>query len=416
MISTLDDALAALLDFAVRRGPDHDSVAVERQALSLLGDPQRRLRVIHVTGTSGKTSTCHFLQGLLQACGRRTGMTVSPHISAINERVQIDGRPLEPRQFCADVEHVLDRLTPLRGVMTYFEVVIALAWWVFAREQVDDAIVEVGIGGLHDATNVVDRLDKVAVIGPIGLDHTEVLGDTVTQVAAQKAGIIGPGNHSFVLNQDESVLEVVRRRAEQVQATVTVVEPDPARDLSLPVFQRTNWAMARHVVAYLARRDGFLEPTPDQVEVAKTMAPPARFERFDVAGHEVVLDGAHNPQKMDGLARTLRGAGYPPMPTLATLSRGDVTKVEATVAALKPLVTTLIIPEFVLGRADLVKESIPASVMADQARRLGVSARIVSDLDAGLDALLAQSSRRLLITGSLYLAGLVRPRLIHWER
>ena len=407
MIADLDEALQALFDFTSVRVPGRSSVETMRRAMGLLGDPQERLRVVHITGTSGKTSTSYYVRALLEAAGRRTGMTVSPHIQSLNERVQIGGAPLAEPQFCSYLDRMLAHLEPMRGQLTYFELVICLALWVFAEEDVEYAVVEVGIGGERDATNICFRPDKVAVIAPVGLDHTEKLGNTIAEIAAQKAGIIVPGGTCFMARQSGEAMEVVEAHARRIGAVVHVVEP--AEGEFHPSYQRVNWALARAAVGFLSERDRF--DLPRDMDRYRTVTPPARYEWFSVGGHRILLDGAHNPQKMAGLVGALREEGLGPFPTLATLSTAPHDKLVQTLEAMAPVVSHLIIPEFTLGHDDKTKISVPAGDVAAIAADLGIPARIIPDLPSALDALLADPSPDLLITGSLYLAALVRPLL-----
>jgi len=449
-VRTLDDAVEALLGFSGVRAAGHSALAAMAQAMPLLGDPHERLRVVHVTGTSGKTSTAYFVRALLEEAGFTTGLTVSPHIEAINERVQIGGVPLAADRFCAYVNEVLDRLAPLRGHLTYFELVVSLALTVFAREQVEYAVVEVGIGGTRDATNICRRADKLAVITPVGLDHTEKLGSTIAAIAAHKAGIIVPGGWAVVAGQSDEALDVIRARAAEIGARVEAVPPhvipakagtpgrsprDPARGLGtdptsgygvpacagmtvgggLPAYQLSNWALAYAAVRHLSERDGFAMPSAAALTRTLAVTPPARFEWFTGPDRRILLDGAHNPQKVAALVDSLRAAGLPPVPALVTLSTAPPDKVTATLAALAPAVSHLVIPEFTLGHDAKVKVSVPAGEVAAAARAAGIPVRVIPDLRAAWAELLADPAPDRLVTGSLYLAALVRPWLIHWS-
>jgi dihydrofolate synthase/folylpolyglutamate synthase len=431
MIASLTEALDALFDFAGVNDATHSPLSAMSQALALLADPHRRLRVIHVTGTSGKTSTSYAIRALLEAAGRSTGLTVSPHITSINERVQIGGRPIDPVEFCERTDRLLHSLVPLRGQLTYFELVLCLAFTAFAERDVDYAVVEVGIGGTNDATNVARRSDKIGVIGPIGLDHTERLGSTLAKIAAHKAGIMTPAGVAFLARQSGEAMAVVEAEAARIGAELHVVEPGQEDDSVFPsrwpLFQRANWAMALAVVRHLARRDGFDPPSADQVrhmvatgwvepfqvsERRVAITPPARYEWLTVPGHRVLLDGAHNPQKAASLVQAARSEGCAPMPTLATLSQAPIEKLRATLAQLAPLMSHLIVPEFTLGRDGKVKRSMPAQAVLAVARQCGIQAEPALSLHAGLDTLLARTEADLLVTGSLYLAATVRPWLL----
>ncbi|MCA9326649.1 hypothetical protein KC976_03555, partial [Candidatus Saccharibacteria bacterium] len=158
-----------------------------------IGSPQEKIRVVHVAGTSGKTSTSYYAAALLRAAGLQVGLSVSPHVDQINERLQINGQPLSEAEFCQVLTEFLNAIKDAPVKPSYFELLTAMAFWEYARRGVDAAVMEVGLGGLLDATNVISRRDKICLITDIGLDHTEILGDTLVEIAQQKAGIIQPG-------------------------------------------------------------------------------------------------------------------------------------------------------------------------------------------------------------------------------
>ena len=190
--------------------------------VTLLGDPQRSYPVIHVTGTNGKTSTARMIEALLRARGLRTGLFTSPHLTSITERIVIDGRPITSGQFTAAYDELAPYVAFVDGrhpvPLSFFEVLTGMAFAIFADVPVDVAIVEVGLGGTWDATNVADG--AVAVVTPISLDHTAWLGDTVQQIAADKAGIIKPGSVAVLAQQPLPAAEELLRRAVTVGASV----------------------------------------------------------------------------------------------------------------------------------------------------------------------------------------------------
>jgi dihydrofolate synthase/folylpolyglutamate synthase len=189
---------------------------------ALLGDPQRAYPVIHVTGTNGKTSTARMTETLLRARGLRTGLFTSPHLSSIRERIAVDGEPLSAEAFIAAYDEVapylalVDERQPVR--LSFFEVLAAMAFAAFADAPVDVAVIEVGLGGTWDATNIADG--AVAVVTPVAIDHTRYLGDTIEEIAAEKAGIIKPGAVAVIAQQPVAAAEVLLRRAADVGATV----------------------------------------------------------------------------------------------------------------------------------------------------------------------------------------------------
>jgi dihydrofolate synthase/folylpolyglutamate synthase len=207
------------------RRPEHAiEPALDRIAelALLLGDPQRAYPVIHVTGTNGKTSTARMIETLLRARGLRTGLFTSPHLSSIRERIAIDGEPLSAEAFTAAYDEVapyldlVDQRQP--AALSFFEVLTAMAFAAFADAPVNVAVIEVGLGGTWDATNIADG--AVAVVTPVAIDHTQYLGDTIEDIAAEKAGIIKPGAVAVIAQQPLAAAEVLLHRVADVGASV----------------------------------------------------------------------------------------------------------------------------------------------------------------------------------------------------
>lgn len=190
--------------------------------LDLLGSPQQAYRAVHLTGTNGKTSTARMTEQLLRGFGLRTGRFTSPHLSRINERIVIDGDPISDRAFVqawADIAVYVEMVDAQFDIkLSFFEIMTALAYAVFADTPIDVAVVEVGLGGEWDATNVITA--EIAVVTPIGLDHTKFLGDTVDKIAQEKAGIIKPGATAILAAQPNEAAAELIRRAVQVDAAV----------------------------------------------------------------------------------------------------------------------------------------------------------------------------------------------------
>ncbi len=401
-VTDLQEALQALLWFSPPRSIGHQAIPTMQGLLRHLGDPQQAYRWVHVAGTSGKTSTAYHVRSMLEAAGKRVGLTVSPHVVAVNERVQVDGGPLAEPRFLAHLNEFLPLARSYGAELTYFELGVALALWTFARENVDYAVVEVGIGGTRDATNVLQRPDKLCVIGAVGLDHTEILGGSVREIAAQKAGIIGPDNTAVVLDQDPEAMAVVDDRVAEIGGTAIVVESRPDE-----TFQTRNAAVARAAVTYLAERDGFGYVAPAHLDL-----PPGRFEVVQTTGHRIVIDGAHNPQKMTGLVQALRAAGVTRAAALCTLMQAPEHKLDDTLAVLAPVLSHLVVTDYELGSGRKGKRSFPSAEVAAAARRLGLSVEVADDVADGVGRLLRRPERDLVVTGSLYLVSLARPLIL----
>jgi len=336
MTANHDDRLREIEKQIFARRPEHSiNPSLERitALVTLLGDPQRAYPVIHVTGTNGKTSTSRMIEALLRARGLRTGLFTSPHLSYVGERICVDGQPLDAERFVEaydEIKPYLDLVDATHDVpLSFFEVLTGMAFAVFADAPVDVCILEVGMGGTWDNTNVADG--AVAVVTPISLDHVRYLGSTVAEIAADKSGIIKPGAIAVLAQQPPAAAEVLLRRAADVGATVAreglefgVIARELAvggqrvdirgllgdyPDLYLPLFgahQAGNLACAIAAVEAFARTPadaelGDGEPAaldPDIVRRAvATMSSPGRLEVIR-RSPVVIVDAAHNPGGM----------------------------------------------------------------------------------------------------------------------
>jgi dihydrofolate synthase/folylpolyglutamate synthase len=266
-----------------RMQPDLDRI---RLLCDLLGDPQKAYASIHLTGTNGKTSTARMVDAILRETGLRVGRYTSPHLTSVNERVVVDGKPLDEERFAA----VFDELTPYVELvdsrmpqrMTFFEVLTGLAFAAFADAPVDVAVLEVGLGGRWDATNVVDAQTCGGL--PIGLDHTNLLGPTVRASAAEKAGIVHEGATVGLSAQPPDAAEVLLRHCVEVGATV-------AREgLEFGVVDRRT-AVGGQVVSVqglAARYEDLFLPRHGAHQAANAAAAVAAVEAF--LGHGAPLD------------------------------------------------------------------------------------------------------------------------------
>ncbi|HMI09718.1 MAG TPA: Mur ligase family protein [Candidatus Saccharimonadales bacterium] len=408
-LKSLDEAMETLLAYSPLHMKGSYNLERTEQILQLIGNPQEQFKSVHIAGTSGKTSTAYFIRGMLQAKGQRTGLTVSPHITAINERVQIDGTPLESEKFLVYLNDFLDIIDQSELHPTYFELLIAFAYWVFAKEKVDYAVIETGLGGLLDSTNTIRREDKVCVISDIGLDHTEILGNTTTKIAVQKAGIIQAKNHVIVQNQDKEILDVIKEAAKKKKATLETVKFTMTPS-ALPEFQRRNFSLALAAFHYVRKRDDLEELSYTELDEVAHETPPGRFEVYAWNDKTIILDGAHNPQKMEMLYQTFSLKYSEPAAVLANIVEAPDTKIFSTLAILQPLASYLIIPSFYAGQDLKSRHSVESGKTEELARKLdypGVEQQ--PDIGKAVQALLERPEKILLITGSLYLVSLARP-------
>jgi dihydrofolate synthase / folylpolyglutamate synthase len=306
------------------RWPEHrvaPSLGRIRALTELLGDPQRAYPVIHLTGTNGKGSTAAMIESLLRADGLRTGRFTSPHVVSVTERITIDGEPISDERFddlWREIEPYLALVDQRKidGVpMTFFEIITAMAYAAFADAPVDVAVVEVGLGGAWDATNVADA--DVAVVTPIDLDHTHLLGDTITKITQEKAGIIKPGAHAILAGQSVEAAEILLARCAEVGAlpqregvdfgvidrklavggqVIRLSGADgPVDEIFLPLYGAHQAANAGQALAAVEAFLGLKALKPDVVREGFAQVHfPGRLELVR-RSPAVVLDAAHNP-------------------------------------------------------------------------------------------------------------------------
>lgn len=381
--------------------------------MELLGNPQDRLKTVHIAGTSGKTSTAYYMAALLTATGQKTGLTVSPHVDSITERVQINGQPLTETEFCDELGVFLDILGRVNLRPSYFELLYAFTLWVLTRRGVDYAVIETGVGGLHDATNVAKRADKVCVITDIGLDHTRLLGDTLSAITAQKVGIVHDNNHLFMYRQADEIMSVVEQWAGQHEAPVHVLsEADEQQayhdDLgAMPDYQRRNWLLAHHVYRYLAERDNLQYLTRQVLRETQTLQVPGRMDIRQLGSKTIVMDGAHNEQKMTAFVSSFKRL-YPGVKPAVLLALKQGKEYKRLVPILSPLADRIIVTTFSSAQ-DLPVTSMDAELLA-RAFRAGGAAHVesVPDHQAAVHALLAAPEKVCVITGSFYLLSQIR--------
>ena len=289
--------------------------------LDKLGRPQDRLKYIHIAGTNGKGSCAAMLASILKAAGYRTGLYTSPYLFRFHERMQINGEPVSDEALA----ELVTRIRPLAEAMddhpTEFELITAAALLWFAEEHCDIVVLEVGLGGRLDATNVI-AAPEAAVLMNIGLDHTAVLGDTLEQIAAEKAGILKPGCEAVAYQQQESVLEVFRQKAREVGAGLHVADfsqlvpefdslegqsftyrGEPYALALLGDHQLRNAAVVLETVEVLRRRGWRISHEAVEHGLYAT-AWPARFEPVSEEP-PFIVDGGHNPQCAESVRRNL---------------------------------------------------------------------------------------------------------------
>ncbi|MBX6383346.1 MAG: bifunctional folylpolyglutamate synthase/dihydrofolate synthase [Microbispora sp.] len=300
--------------------------------MEILGDPQNAYQVVHIAGTNGKTSTARMVEALLRERNLRVGRYTSPHLQSMRERISIDGEPLSEERFTEvyqDIAPYLEMIDAKVGKLSFFEVLTAMAFAAFADAPVDVAVVETGMGGTWDATNVADG--TVAVVTPISLDHTDYLGPDIATIAGEKAGIIKPKATAVLAQQELPAAEVLMRRAAEAGAVVAreglefgVLRRDLAmggqmlqlrglkgtyEDVFMPLYgahQAGNAAVALAAVEALTAGD---DPLGEEVvrQAFAQVSSPGRLELVR-RGPTILVDAAHNPAGMQATVEAMTEA------------------------------------------------------------------------------------------------------------
>jgi len=402
----------------------------------LLGDPQKTYQVIHLTGTNGKTSTSRMIDTLLRATNLRTGRFTSPHVEKMSERISVDGEPLSDEAFVqafndvAPFTHLVD--AEQAHPLSFFETVVGMAYAAFADAPVDVAVVEVGMGGSWDATNVADG--AVAVVLPIAVEHAQYLGESAAAIAVEKAGIIKPGAMAILAAQEPDAAAVLLARAAEVGATVAregvefgVISRSPAvggqvvslqglratyDEVFLPLYGAHQ---AQNAAVALAAVEAFLGDQPLSEElVREAFAEADSPGRLEIVRRSptIVLDAAHNPHGARATADALQDsfAFDPLIGVIGVMADKDY---EGVLAAFEPVLAHVIVT-----RSSTERAMAPAE-LAVVAREIFGEDRVtlVPDLADALDqaAALAEagdavsvSSGAVLVTGSVVTVGEAR--------
>lgn len=377
------EELAARRRFGMKPGLD-----TIRAVMDALGNPERRVKAIHIAGTNGKGATAAMLDASLRAAGLRVARYTSPHLMRINERFFLDGQPISD----ALLEGAAERVAAVApGDMTFFEALTAVAFLAFAESAVDLAILETGLGGRLDATNICNPV--LSVITRIGLDHCDWLGNTVEEIATEKAGIIKRGVPVVIGKNSQNVREVFERRAAALSAPLVYApeiasESEIPRDFSLRgSFNRENAVTA---IAALKQVSSFeFRVASGELQLESSVTWPGRFQR---AGR-FLIDGAHNPPAATALRSAILEEFQPPFSLIAGFC-GDK-DIESTLQILKPLVST----------AFAVKTNNPRSLSPDAVAAKMNAVGIPATPCDSLEDAIRLSTGQTLICGSLFLAG-----------
>ncbi len=442
-VSSYDEAETALLAKWPETKLDPSLDRIEA-LVELLGDPQHAYPVVHLTGTNGKTSTSRMIDTLLRAAGLRTGRFTSPHVESMTERISIDGEPMSEEAFLQAYNDIAPYVRLVERDSTHplscFETVVGMAFAAFADSPVDVGIVEVGMGGTWDATNVADG--RVAVITPISVDHAKYLGDRPADIAVEKAGIIKPGATVVSAVQEPEVAQVLIERAAEVGATILWEGVDFGVEHRVPAVGGQSMSLrglrgeydelflplygahqAHNASVALAAGEAFVgeEPLGDELvrEAFAQMTSPGRLEVVR-RSPTIVLDAAHNPHGAAALAEALQDS-FTFSPLIGVVGVMADKDHEGLLAELEPVLAHVVITQNTTERA------MPAAELAEVAEgifgvdRVHLEPRLADAIERA--ATLAEvggtygeaiGSGGVLVTGSVVTVGqaraMIRPR------
>lgn len=415
---------------------------IERSRIffDLIGNPQNNLRAIHVAATSGKGSTSHILDELLRAHGKTTGLHVSPHVYEYRERMIVNGELISEQELVDSLNSLFPAIEQMdnsdAGRPTYFEVSNALAFSIFAKKNVDYAVIETGLGGLNDSTNTINRQDKLAIIGQIGEDHVDILADPsqlvdavsggfipatftdafsiIERIAVQKAGIMPIDGKVMALKQSPEINTIFEQLADFRHTDLQwVTRRDIKTPMNLPGnFQRDNASLALDALEYLAGRDGWTVDPYLVEEALASVTLPGRFEVRHTMGKTVILDGSHNPQKMSALVKAFEER-YPNQKASVIMAIGGTKDVEQTLQALSPIADQIVTTDFFNARQDFKSASIKPTNLAELAQaNTQAKVTIATDHQDAINQAFATDADIILVTGSFYFLGEINTLIV----
>ena len=416
------------------------SFGLERTSffLNLLNNPQNKIKIVHVAGTSGKGSTSYFTSIILKSLGFKVGLHLSPHLLDVRERFQINNRLTSKKKFCFYLNKLVPYVEVVKksryGSPTYFEILVVLAFLIFFEEKVDYAVIETGLGGLYDATNTINNKNKLVILTKIAFDHIKNLGKTLKKIAFNKAHIIKKQNVAFSPWQKPSVIKTINAVAKEKQATVYYLKKDinykniktdikktvfdfsffnfEIKNLEIGLtgsFQAENCSLALASTLFLSKRDGFFFNLKKIKKTLKNARFRGRFEVFKINKKILIIDGAHNPQKMANFTKNLKKI-YPQKKFVFLIAFKKGKDYSKMLKYIIPLASEIIITQFFINNQNLVHFSEePEKIVKILQKKNFYQYQIVKKPKNALK--LALEQKMVVVTGSLYLISDIYPTL-----
>lgn len=467
--------------------------------MKLLGNPQEKLKVVHVAGTSGKGSTVYLMSNILQSQGFQVGLSVSPHMFDIRERMQVFRSPVlaRSRTHTTNAGHpntlpskklvleyfnqILPAIQKMKkskyGMPTFFEINVALAYYMFAKEKLDYAVMETGLGGRLDATNCVRRNDKISIITKIGHDHDELLGNTLAEICKEKCGIINNQNSTISIQQ--LAANTIKKKCEEKNSDLFLLDNKNCKIISatsrktvfdfqftpvipslfclaealakcrtrnpeilkqvqhdnipdsrfcgndseginfknvqlglIGLHQAENCSLALACLCLLSKRDGFEIDEKKLRKSLENMDIPGRFNIIKYGNREVIVDGAHNPQKMEIFTRNLSKI-YPGQKFDFVIAFKKSKDFKKMLEILIPLANKISLSSFSISGNKAHSDSTDNRIISEYLKNKGFNNfEIIKNNEAEILKTIKSSKKPVIITGSLYFIGSVYPCLI----
>lgn len=388
------------------RFPGEEGLIRTSEFLRLLGSPQNKLKIIHVAGTSGKGSTSLMISSLLISQGYKVGLHLSPHLLDIRERTEINNSLIEEKQYVRYFNEIVPALEKIKnshfGTITYFEVMVGFVYYVFEKEQVDYAVVEVGLGGKYDGTNVIDRSDKLSVVTRIGLDHTKVLGATLSQIAYQKAMICAEQGDLITIPQVRSAAKMIEKVVHDKKGNLFVAEIKKLTVGLKGEYQKENASLAVAVVSHLAKRDGFQFQGPHSL--FKSLRFKGRFDVIQNNNRNIILDGAHNPQKMRAFLGSVKKE-YPNKKFTFVIAFKHGKEYAKMLTFIIPLASKIIATSIFSDNPDFGYLSTSTEEIQSALKKQGFTNILIAKTNQETKLAIERERGDIIATGSLYLVG-----------
>ncbi len=436
MLHSISDIEGYILQYipisSATRFPGQEGILRTKEFLAFLGSPQNTLKVIHVAGTSGKGSTSFMISNFLEAQGYKVGLHLSPHLLDVRERTEINNELIEEQKYVSYFEEIVPVIEKMKnsklGKITYFEILVGFAYYVFAREKVDYAVMETGLGGEFDGTNVVDRSDKLSIITKIGFDHMKILGHTLSQIAHQKAMICAEKGTLISIYQKPAVEKEIAAIVEKKNAHLFIIKKKTLHKIQiennktiftflwnnqiyknftislLGVHQAENASLAIAALLYLGNRDGFLI----KWDLIQKRAEHLRFKgRMDVILREnntLILDGAHNVQKMNAFLKTVASISPHKKYTFVVAFKNDKEHMKI-LKYIISLANKIIVTTIFSEKQDLFHFSADPTYIRDALIHQGFTDVIIIKKIQEVMHAIHSSNDDVIVTGSLYLLG-----------